>query len=109
MNPSEAGIVRMTPNGTQVQRIAVVNRGVALDASLANPTHAFDTKFGEAGEWESSGILDVSALFGQRKGSLVVFDVQAHGVTDQAGQNASSRISDDDLKEGGQLLFLSRG
>ena len=61
---------------------------------------------GAAGEWESSGILDVSRLFGKRGGSLFLFDVQAHGIEDQEDVNPDSRINDGDLVEGGQLLFL---
>lgn len=117
-NPNEAGIVRMNANGTQLERIANVDRGVVLDASLTddsatpldegNPTLAFDGDYGDAGEWESSGILDVSGLFGEKKGTLFLFDVQAHGIEDQDRVNATSRITDGDLVEGGQLLFLER-
>jgi hypothetical protein len=60
----------------------------------------------EAGEWESSGILDVSELFGEKRGTLFLFDVQAHGIEDQDDFNADSRITDGDLVEGGQLSFL---
>ena len=78
-------------------------------ASSASPTTTgtpFDTDAGAAGEWESSGILDVSTLFGEEPGTLFVFDVQAHGIEDQTDVNPDSRINDDDLVEGGQLLFL---
>jgi hypothetical protein len=106
VNPNEAGIVRMNPNGRNLERIANVNRGVALDASIVNPTMAVDGDFGNAGEWESSGILDVSELFDEKKGTLFLFDVQAHGVEDQTDINPDSRIEDGDLVEGGQLSFL---
>ena len=106
VNQSEAGIVSMRSNGRDVERIVVLDRGVALDASLDNPTLAVDADFGTAGEWESSGIIDVSELFGARRGELFLFDVQAHGLSDQEAFNASSRINDGDLVEGGQLLFL---
>ncbi len=105
-NPNEAGVIRMRPNGHKLERIANINRGVTLDASLPNPTQAFDGDFGNAGEWESSGIVDVSTLFGERKGTLFLFNVQAHGIEDQEVINGASRISDGDLREGGQLLFL---
>lgn len=39
---------------------------------------------------------------------LFDFNVQAHGIVDQEDVNATSRISDGDLVEGGQLLFLER-
>jgi serralysin len=92
----------------RIERITNVNRGVTLDASLANPTMAVDQDFGNAGEWESSGILDVSTLFGEKKGELLLFDAEAHGIEDQDDFNGSSRITDGDLVEGGQLLFLAK-
>ncbi len=61
---------------------------------------------GAAGEWETSGIVDVSTLFGEKKGTLSLFVVEAHGIEDQDDSNADSRITDGDLVEGGQLSFL---
>ena len=105
VNPNEAGIVRMTPNGRQVTRIANIDRSVVLDPSTTGTP--VDQDAGSAGEWESSGILDVSKLFGERPGTLFLFNVQAHGIEDQDDFNADSRLVDGDLVEGGQLLFLS--
>lgn len=106
-NPNEAGIVRMRKNGV-VQRIANIDRSVILDPTIAIPTNAVDVDAGNAGEWETSGILDVSAPFGERRGTLFIFNVQAHGIEDQDQFNPTSRIVDGDLVEGGQLLFLER-
>lgn len=106
-NPNEAGIVRYMPETGDVTRVANIDRGVVLDASLADPTLAVDGDAGAAGEWESSGILDVSAAFGQPGGSLFLFDVQAHGIADQEEVNPASRITDADLVEGGQLSVLA--
>ena len=100
------GIVRLDPANGALLRVANIDRSVVLDGSIADPTQAVDTDAGSAGEWESSGILDVSDLFGEAPGSLFLFDVQAHGIEDQDGFNPSSRIIDGDLVEGGQLLFL---
>ena len=109
-NPKEASIVALNPNNGKITRVAEVNRGVVYDASIDNPTRAFDVDFGFAGEWESSGILDVSTLFGETAGTLFLFDVQAHGIEDQttksSAPNFDSSITDDNLVEGGQLLFL---
>ncbi len=90
-NRNEAGIVRMKSNGTHVERIADITRGVVLDCSLPNPTMAFDRGFGDAGNGESSGIVDVSTLFGEKQGTPFLFDVQAHGIIDQQTQNPASR------------------
>ena len=108
VNPNEASIVSLKPNGKDVTQIAEIDRGVVLDASVDNPTTAVDNGYGDAGNWETSGILDVSALFGEKRGTLFLFDVQAHGITDQNNYPFGSRITDNDLKEGGQLLFLER-
>jgi len=107
-NPNEAGIVQIDPATGDLLRVANVDRSVILDPSIDSPLAAFDGDAGDAGEWESSGILDVSTLFGEMPGTLFLFDVQAHGIADQEGVNAASRINDDDLVEGGQLLFLER-
>ena len=105
-NPNEAGIVAVDPLTGAALRVANIDRSVVLDGSLANPSDATDVDAGDAGEWESSGILDVSKLFGEPGGTLFIFNVQAHGIEDQDQVNPASRINDSDLVEGGQLLFL---
>ncbi len=107
VNPNEAGGVR-TSTGGQTLRVYTIDRDVVLDGSIANPADAVDVDAGSAGEWESSGIIDVSALFGEAAGSLFLIDIQAHGIEDQDQFNPTSRINDGDLVEGGQLLFLSK-
>lgn len=108
VNSSEAGIVKLNSRNGKTQRIAVIDRSVVLDASITPPTDAVDVDAGVNGEWESSGILDVSNLFGGDPGTLFLFDVQAHGIEDQDEFNEDSRIQDGDLVEGGQLLFLEK-
>jgi glycerophosphoryl diester phosphodiesterase len=118
-NPNEAGIVAINRKldgqgnlrGVQLQRVANIDRTVVLDGSIGNSANAIDRDAGVAGEWESSGILDVSKLFGRSAGTLFLVTVQAHGIVDQESGspgNNNSRIEDDDLVEGGQLLFLAR-
>ncbi|HMB78165.1 MAG TPA: alkaline phosphatase PhoX, partial [Kiloniellaceae bacterium] len=106
-NPSEAGIVQMKPWRAVPRRIAKIDRNVVLDPTIPTPTDAVDVDAGESGAWESSGIVDVSELFGEAPGNLFLFTVQAHGIEDQADSNPTSRIVDEDLVEGGQLLFLT--
>ena len=111
-NPNEAGIIKITrgeDGSASLQRVVTIDRSVVLDPSIDDPTAAVDVDAGDAGEWESSGIVDVSSLFDRRPGTLFLFTVQAHGIEDQTETNEDSRINDDDLVEGGQLLFLSRG
>ena len=108
VNPAESGIVRLDPETGDAIRVAEIDRTVVLDASLPVWTDAVDEAPDEVGKPESSGILDVSEAFGEPAGSLFLFDVQNHGIDDQERFNADSRIIDEDLKEGGQLLFLRK-
>ena len=75
--------------------MAQINR----DADL--PVGQEDTDENDLGDWESSGIIDVSALFGESKGSLFLFNVQAHSLRGGA-------IDAEDLVQGGQILFLTQ-
>ncbi|MCS7466604.1 choice-of-anchor I family protein [Stieleria sp. ICT_E10.1] len=104
-NPSEAGIVRLDPATGETVRVASIDRSIVLDPSTSGTP--FDTDAGVTGQWETSGILDVSTLFGEIPGSLFLFDIQAHGIEDQTDVNTDSRINDNDLVEGGQLAFLN--
>ena len=107
-NPNEAGIVRIDPATGEILRVANIDRSVLLDPTTSGtPVDVDADPLGlPNGEWESSGILDVSGLFGEKPGSLFLFDVQAHGIEDQEQFNPVSRINDGDLVEGGQLAFL---
>ena len=105
-NPREASIVQLNPETGAIQFVASVDRNVILDPSNTDST-PIDQDAGEAGEWETSGILDVSELFDEAPGTLFVLDVQAHGIDDQDDVSTTSLITDDNLGEGGQLLLLS--
>jgi secreted PhoX family phosphatase len=89
----EASIWELDPVTGLIRRVAQINR----DADL--PDSQTDGDPTDLGDWESSGILDVSELFGQKPGSLFIFDVQAHSVRD-------GLIGDLELVEGGQLAFM---
>ncbi|MCA8882139.1 MAG: 5'-nucleotidase C-terminal domain-containing protein [Rhodobacteraceae bacterium] len=106
-NPNDASIIKIDPTSGAVTRVAEINqdetRG-AVDENVAA------TGQQDIGNWETSGILDVSTLFGEAPGSLFLFDVQAHALDDQNrfANSAQPRLTDGDLKEGGQLAFLSK-
>lgn len=106
VNPNEAGIVRVDPVTGSTQRVVNIDRSVVLDASVADPSAAIDRVAGTVGGWESSGIVDVSTLFDRAAGTLFLFDIQAHGISNQHGFDPSSRIRNSDLVQGGQLAFL---
>jgi hypothetical protein len=79
----------------QPVRIAEIERA-------AVPAGATDRKAKLMGEWESSGIIDVSALLGAPGETLLLANVQAHSVKDGPIGGASQ------LVEAGQMLLLSR-
>ncbi len=88
-------------------RIAQVDRS-ALPAGQTDPTP------NDIGNWETSGILDVSNLFGAKPGELFVFDTQAHSLRDGSiitasnvdGNGDGTKTAGENLVEGGQLSFL---
>jgi hypothetical protein len=94
----EASIWALDPaEASAPRRIAVINRS-------AVPRGSTDSKHGEIGAWESSGIIDVTRLLGGTPAEIVLLaNVQAHGVTDGPVGGA------DDLVEASQLLLLSAG
>jgi len=92
----ESSIWRLDTVSGAALRVAEVDRSTVL------PLGSTDTNTGDVGNWESSGILDVSSLFGETPGTLFLFDVQTHSVT-------TGLISTKQLAEGGQICFLHRG
>ena len=89
----EASIWKLDPDSGELTRVAQIDRS-------AVPEGQTDSEPDDLGNWESSGILDVSSLFGADPGELLIFDVQAHSVTD------GSIGGEENLVEGGQLAFL---
>ncbi|MEQ1800985.1 MAG: alkaline phosphatase PhoX [Gammaproteobacteria bacterium] len=94
----EASVWSLDPaGGSPPGRIAEIDR-------RAVPAGSTDSKAGELGAWESSGIVDVTPLLGGATGEILLLaNVQAHGVTD-------GRIGGPGgLVEASQLLLLSGG
>lgn len=94
VNPHEASILRLDPATAAVLRVAEIDR------DAVGPFGTTDGAPGNVGAWESSGILDVSALFGRPAGSLFLADVQADTITD-------GPIAANHLGRGGQLLAIA--
>ena len=90
-----------------VTRIAQINRS-------AVPSGQTDSSPTDLGNWESSGILDVSTLFGNKPGTLFITDTQAHSLrsgtiitaTNIDGNGDGIKTRQENLVEGGQLAFL---
>ena len=82
----------MDPYSGSMVRIAQVNRNALL------PKGAVDTDPDDLGDWETSGVLDVTTLFGADATTLLI-NVQAHSLNiDLFG----------DLVQGGQMVLLRR-
>jgi RTX calcium-binding nonapeptide repeat (4 copies) len=93
VNANDGSIIRLDPKvvGGNPTTVAEIDRSTLL------PVGSTDAVAGEIGEWETSGILDVSELFGyEQPGSLFIFDTQAHGIEEDPSN----------LVEGGQLNLL---
>jgi serralysin len=89
----EASIWKLNPNTGDLSRIAKMDR-------TAVPAGQTDVAPLDIGNWESSGILDVSNLFGKAPASFFVGNVQGHSLRGGA-------ITTGNLVEGGQLFFMS--
>lgn len=89
-------------DGNPTNIVAQATRIAQTDRSTVLPLGSTDGNTGDFGNWESSGIIDVSSLFGEAPGELFLFDVQAHSVT-------NGLIASKNLYEGGQLCFLEKG
>jgi hypothetical protein len=83
----------LDPESGKLTRVAQVDRS-------ALPEGQTDSEPDDLGNWESSGILDVSELFDEAPGTRFIYGVQAHSVEDGI-------IADADLVQGGQLAFLT--
>lgn len=100
----EASIWQLNLQHSTIIRIAEMDRSVVV------PSGSTDNDPEDLGDWESSGILDVTNLFEtppnvfdlvKTRKRLLIGGVQANGIQD--GLMASNH-----LVQGGQLLFLSR-
>ncbi|MBK1987220.1 DUF839 domain-containing protein [Sphaerospermopsis aphanizomenoides BCCUSP55] len=107
----EASIWTIDPS--DADPAATATRVAQMDRS-AVPSGQTDSSPTDIGNWESSGILDVSTLFGNDPGELLIFDVQAHSLRDGNIINVPGVDTDgdgtveanDNLVQGGQLAFL---
>ncbi|NET26715.1 alkaline phosphatase PhoX [Okeania sp. SIO1I7] len=93
----EASIWKLDPTTGNLTRVAQMDRSAVPGSPIAQTDGDPD----DIGDWESSGILDVSDLFDKDPGSFFLFDVQAHSLRDGV-------IEEEGLVQGGQLSVLSK-
>ncbi len=104
----EASIWKLDPVAANAQVVDGSLTGQALAERWAQINRsAVPSVYGQSddaptsvGEWESSGIIDVSGLFGEEAGSLFLSTVQAHSLAD------GNILGDNYLVEGGQILLI---
>jgi hypothetical protein len=90
----ETSMWQLDPASGAMLRVARIDR-------LAVPRGQYDFIPGDVGNWENSGVIDVTALFRtSAKERLLLATVQAHSVRGEI-------INRENLVEGGQVLFLS--
>jgi serralysin len=107
----ESSIFSLDPSAANPS--ATLTRIAQVDRS-AVPSGQTDPSPNDIGNWETSGILDVSKLFGNKPGELFIFDVQAHSLRDGSiitatnidGNGDGIKTAGENLVEGGQLSFL---
>jgi serralysin len=97
----QAAILQIDPITGNVVRIAEADVDVDFSSIGASLTQA---QKDDVGNWESSGVLDVSALFGKAAGTLFLTDTQLHNLRN--GNIAYTGNRNTALVEGGQLLLL---
>ena len=91
----EASVWQANPRTGQLVRIAEVNRRAELTGTV-------DTAPNDLGNWETSGVIDVTCLFNSRS-TILLINVQAHSMKDDlfGGNNANH-----ELVEGDQMVLL---
>ncbi|MEM7591814.1 MAG: hypothetical protein AAF383_09905 [Cyanobacteria bacterium P01_A01_bin.83] len=98
VNDTEASIIKVDPNNFDEDGNALTEQVVEVNRDVVLPFGSFDDAADDPGEWETSGTLDVSDLFGEEPGSLILADLQA----DIKG----GTINELDLVNGGQIFFF---
>lgn len=93
----EASVWQLNPQTGQLVRIAEVNRTFV-------PIGTEDTAPDDLGNWETSGVLDVTSLFNSRF-TMLLINVQAHSM--QGDLLGGSNISGE-LVAGGQMVLLRK-
>ena len=95
----EASIWQIDPDTSQLSRLTEMDRLAPL------PVGAYDADPDDLGDWESSGVIDVSDFFSDATGTTLLFNVQGHSVKGDLYGGDAVNLG---LAEGGQLLLLQQ-
>lgn len=90
----EASIWSLDPKTSAIERVGKIDR-------TAVPAGQVDIDPFDLGDWESSGIIDVTDEFQAKGERLLFFNVQGHSLR-------GGTIDTMNLAQGGQFLFLSK-
>ncbi|CAK6687281.1 hypothetical protein BBFGKLBO_00182 [Synechococcus sp. CBW1107] len=93
--PEEASIWQVDPVTGETVRWAQIDR-----SSVPSEYGQTDSSPDVVGTWESSGIIDVSSIYGEDPGSVFLSTVQAHSLTDGNLEGGTY------LVEGGQINLI---
>jgi hypothetical protein len=95
----EASIWKLDPVSGAHWRIAEIDRSAVVPTGMG----VTDPAPGDLGNWETSGIIDVTNLFPRRGDErILLIDTQAHSLTNGVIGGSSQ------LVQGGQLILMSR-
>jgi glycerophosphoryl diester phosphodiesterase len=102
----ETSVWKLDPQTSMVTRVAQVDR-------TAVPAGQTDIDPDDLGNWETSGIIDVTDEFDAEGERLLFFNVQAHSlrggpIGDWTVPSSDPNSDDKNLVQGGQFLFLSK-
>ncbi len=97
----EASVWCLDPDTGKLTRILEIDRS-------AVPENQTDSDPTDIGDWETSGVLDVTKLFKHKKGeTLLLLDAQSHSLRDGGLEQDPASSENADLVQGGQLLLAS--
>jgi hypothetical protein len=100
----EASIWKLNPNNIDpLTGLASLERWAQIDrAAVPSIYGQSDSAPTDVGNWESSGIHDVSSIYGATAGSYFISDIQAHSLTN-GNINGSGYLA-----EGGQIDLIQQ-
>jgi 2',3'-cyclic-nucleotide 2'-phosphodiesterase / 3'-nucleotidase / 5'-nucleotidase len=98
----EASVWCLDPKSGKLTRILEIDRS-------AVPENQTDSDPTDVGDWESSGVLDVTKLFKCKEGeTLLILNTEAHSLRDGGLEQGAISNENEDLVQGGQLLLVSK-